>query len=86
MLLGLVAGVLYAFGGLAIDILVSINWLSPALAETPGLSYGTLLAFGALIGMPAIFALFGCLAGVIEAILYNVLANRLGKIELGIWQ
>ena len=86
MLLGLVAGVLYSFGGLALDILVSANWLSPTLAETPGLSYGTLLAFGALVGMPAIFALFGYLAGIIEASLYNTLANSIGNMEFNYWR
>ncbi|MBT8324514.1 MAG: hypothetical protein KJO96_04380, partial [Winogradskyella sp.] len=46
-LLGVVAGILYAFGGLVIDTLVSLDWITSN--ETPGLSYGTFLAFGALI-------------------------------------
>ena len=51
--LGLIAGILYSFGGLLIDALVSLDWITSS--ETPGLSYGTVLAFGALIGMPMIF-------------------------------
>lgn len=45
--LGVLAGILYAFGGLLIDLLVSLDWISSN--ETPGLSEGTLLAFGALL-------------------------------------
>ena len=86
MLLGFFAGVLYSFAGLFLDIFVSIHWISPTLAETSGLSYGTLLAFGALIGMPAIFALFGYLAGIIEACLYNIFINRVGYMEFNYWR
>ena len=53
-LIGLICGILYSFGGLVIDTLVSFDWLTSA--ETSGLSYGTILAFGAVIGMPLIFA------------------------------
>jgi hypothetical protein len=38
-LLGLVAGIIYSFGGLIIDLLVSLDWV--VSSETPGLSYGT---------------------------------------------
>jgi len=69
-LVGIVCGILYSFGGLIIDILVSIEWVSSS--ETPGLSFGTILAFGALIGMPVLFATIGFLLGIIEAILYNL--------------
>ncbi len=69
-LLGFLAGFLYSFGGLIIDTLVSIDLITSN--ETPGLSYGTILAFGALIGMPMIFAIFGFLLGFIEAALYNL--------------
>ena len=69
-LVGIVCGILYSFGGLIIDILVSIGWVSSS--ETPGLSFGTILAFGALIGMPVLFATIGFLLGIIEAILYNL--------------
>lgn len=82
-LVGLLAGILYSFGGLIIDILVSSGWITSS--ETPGLSYGTVLAFGALIGMPIIFAISGFLAGIVEAILYNLFAKWFGglKIDFG---
>ncbi len=47
--LSLACGVLYSFGGLVVDLL------------TIGLNWGTVLAFGALVGMPVIFATFGFL-------------------------
>ncbi len=77
---GLLAGILYSFGGLIIDILVSNGWITSS--ETPGLSYGTLLAFGALIGMPIIFASAGFLAGIVEAILYNLFAKWFGGLKI----
>ena len=77
---GLIAGILYSFGGLIIDAMVSIGWITSQ--ETPGLSYGTILAFGALVGMPLIFATFGFIFGVAEAILFNLFARWLGKISI----
>ena len=67
--MGLIAGILYAFGGFFLELF------------TATLNTGTALAFGALIGMPVIFGLFGLVAGAIGAILYNVAARRLGGIE-----
>jgi len=80
--LGLVAGILYSFGGLVIDVLVSIGWISSASAATPGLSLGTVLAFGALVGMPIIFATFGFILGLVEAFLYNLFTRLFGGIEI----
>lgn len=74
-LLGVICGVLYSFGGLVIDVLVSLGWLSPEKMGTPGLSHGTLLAFGALVGMPVLFFVAGFALGVLEALLYNVVAR-----------
>jgi len=50
---GLVCGALYAFGGAVIDLL------------TVGPNLGTALAFGALIGMPAIGAACGLALGAV---------------------
>jgi hypothetical protein len=79
-LLGLLAGVLYSFGGLLIDTLVSLGWITST--ETPGLSFGTILAFGALVGMPALFASIGFLAGMISAVLYNAVERWFGGIKI----
>jgi hypothetical protein len=45
-IVGLIAGIVYSFGGLIIDGLGSLGWITSN--ETPGLSFGTVLAFGAL--------------------------------------
>ncbi len=68
---GLIAGILYSFGGAIYDVRTSgsVNW-------------GTALAFVALIAMPLIFAVFGFIVGLIEAILYNLFAKWFGGIEL----
>jgi hypothetical protein len=81
-LAGLILGIIYSFGGLIIDTLVTLGWITSQ--ETPGLSQGTLLAFGALIGMPAIFAIFGFIVGIIGAILYNLFSKFLPEIDLDI--
>lgn len=57
--LGLACGVLYSFGGLVVDLL------------TIGLNRGTLMAFGALVGMPVIFGSVGFLAGAVVAVMAN---------------
>ena len=79
-LLGLIAGICYSFGGLIIDALVSMGWVTTS--ETPGLSYGTLLAFGALIGMPIIFYIGGFILGIVEALLYNLVGRWIGGLDL----
>ncbi len=81
-LTGVLFGILYSFGGLLIDTLVSLEIVSPELASTPGLSFGTVLAFGALIGMPLLFVFIGFLFGIIEALLFNLVAKRFGGIQV----
>ncbi|RMG80245.1 MAG: hypothetical protein D6707_06725 [Bacteroidetes bacterium] len=83
-IVGLILGIIYSFGGLLLDTLVSLGWITSN--ETPGLSYGTVLAFGALIGMPFIFAVIGLAIGLIVAVVYNIFAKITGGIELNIWQ
>lgn len=79
-LLGLIAGILYSFGGLVIDTLVSLDLIRTN--ETPGLSEGTILAFGALIGMPLIFSVSGFALGLVQSVLYNIYAKSFGGINL----
>ena len=79
-IIGLLCGILYSFGGLIIDALVSMGWIT--FPSTPGLSFGTVLAFGALIGMPIIFAALGFAIGLVEAFLYNILARCFGGMDL----
>jgi len=62
--LGLVCGVLYSIGGVVVDLL------------TIGLNWGTVLAFGALLGMPVIFAMFGFFLGALIAFITQSVAKR----------
>ena len=79
-IIGLLCGFVYSFGGLIIDVLVSLNWYNTV--ETPGLSYGTVLAFGALIGMPLLFAICGYIFGVIEALVFNLVPKYIGNMPI----
>ena len=68
--LGLVCGVLYSFGGLVVDLL------------TIGLNWGTVLAFGALVGMPIIFGTFGFFLGALIALIaqgVGAVLDRMGR-------
>ena len=69
-LLGLIAGIVYSFGGAIYDIF------------STGINWGTALAFFALIGMPIIFAAFGFIIGIVEAILYNMFGKWFGGVEI----
>ena len=68
--IGFVCGVLYSVVGFFIDLF------------GPGLNYGTVLAFGALIGMPVLFAAFGFVAGAVGALVYNLFAKWFGGVEI----
>lgn len=68
---GLIAGIIYSFGGLIYDIIT-----------TGTVNFGTALAFFALIAMPVIFAGFGFILGLLEALLYNLFTNRFIRIDL----
>lgn len=83
-LIGLMAGILYSFGGALIDVLVSMGWITSA--ATTGVGYGTALAFMALIGMPIMFGAVGFIAGLIVAGLYNAVAQRIGGVEVDLEQ
>ena len=68
MLLIRLSDQLYSLGGLIIDVMVSLKYLDADDMSTTGLGYGTLLSFGALIGMPLIF-------GGILGLLYDILSQ-----------
>ena len=72
-MVGLGAGILYSFGGAAVDVLVTTGAITST--STPGISWGTALAFLALIGMPFFFAVFGFASGAIGAVLYGLVAG-----------
>ena len=63
-LVGLALGVLYSFGGLIVDLL------------TIGLNWGTLMAFGALLGMPLVLGGVGMAAGVLVGLVTKVFQSK----------
>ncbi len=79
-IVGLVLGILYSFGGLIVDALVSLDWITTP--ETPGLSFGTVLAFGALIGMPIIFAPAGLVVGLVELVVFKLFGRWLAWLDI----
>lgn len=68
--IGLLLGVIYSFGGLIIDILVSLDWYQSC--ETPGLSRGSIFAFGALVAMPLLFGITGFVIGLVQGLIITV--------------
>ena len=81
-LIGLLCGIYYSFGGMLIDIGVSYGLLSAERMSTPGLSIGTLMAFGALIGMPLIFMFIGFICGLAQAFSYNLISRLLPSLSI----
>ena len=67
--LGLVCGVLYSVGGFFVDLF------------TIGLNWGTVLAFGALVGMPVIFGVFGFLLGALIALVIGGVGRVLDRMR-----
>ena len=67
--LGLVCGVLYSFGGVVVDLL------------TIGLNWGTVLAFGALVGMPVIFGALGFFLGALIAFIAKGVGALLDRMQ-----
>jgi hypothetical protein len=65
---------------MVVDILESLDLINSE--ETSGLSFGTILAFGALIGMPIIGAVVGFLTGIVEAFLYNSFTQWFGGLHI----
>ncbi len=70
-LLGVLAGLIYAVGGLIYDL---------ASASTP--NTGTTLAFLALTGMPILLALAGLLCGLVGGWIFNRFSGALNKFQL----
>lgn len=62
--------------------MVTMQFLSPEDWSTPGLSFGTVLAFGALIGMPIIFGIVGFFGGIVEALLFNLFTAWFGGLNI----
>lgn len=69
--LGMITGIIYSFGGTVYDII-----------STGSVNYGTALAYVALVVQPIMFAIVGFLIGIVEALLYNLIAKRFGGMNI----
>ena len=69
-MLGLVIGVLYAFFAMAFSSMLG------------GESIGGALALGMVIGFPILYGVLAFVGGLLMAWLYNVVAARIGGVEL----
>jgi hypothetical protein len=80
-----IAGTLYAILGLIIGAIFSLAVLAGAFGNPPEES-GFPMKFGAtaVFILPVLYGCIGFVAAFIGASLYNVLANRVGGIELDV--
>ncbi|SHJ61371.1 hypothetical protein SAMN04487911_12728 [Arenibacter nanhaiticus] len=69
--LGMITGIIYSLGGTLYDII-----------NTGSVNYGTALAYVALVVQPIMFAIVGFLIGIVEALLYNLIAKRFGGMDI----
>ncbi|MDX5340035.1 MAG: hypothetical protein LPK25_13495 [Cyclobacteriaceae bacterium] len=80
LLIGFLLGVIYSVGGFILDTLATFGLVNSP--QTLGLDLGTILAFGAIIGMPILFSILGFLLGLAEAYLFNWVAHLFGGFNL----
>jgi hypothetical protein len=87
MSLAKISTVIYAFLGLIVGFFVAIAIAFGALAgsfisNSPNVLLGFVLAFGAIILFPVMYAILGFLAGLITSALYNWVVGYTGGIQL----
>jgi len=75
--IGLIVGILYAIVGAAI-----MSMLSSAATGVDLGAIGILFGVGAIIVMPIVGFIGGLIEGLIIAVIYNLLAPRIGGIKL----
>jgi len=82
-MVGLLFGIFYSFGGLIVDTLVTLELSDPIIWDnTPGLSYGTLLAFMALFIMTLFTAGIGFISALVGGYLFNKLNYPFKNIDM----
>jgi hypothetical protein len=68
---GMITGIIYSFGGTIYDLI-----------QTGSVNFGTALAYVALVVQPIMFAIAGFALGIIEALLFNLIAKIFGGINI----
>jgi len=82
-MVGLLFGIFYSFGGLIVDTLVTLELSEPIIWDnTPGISYGTLLAFMALFIMTLFTAGIGFISALVGGYLFNKLNYPFKNIDM----
>jgi hypothetical protein len=83
--LGKVFGILYALMGLIMGAVITLVSLFTAVAfskyTAAGLG-GMFFGIGSVIILPIFYGIMGCIAGVITAFLYNLIASWVGGVEV----
>lgn len=83
--LGKVFGILYALMGLIIGAIITLVSLFAAVAfsryTTAGIG-GMFFGIGSVIILPILYGIMGCIAGMITAFLYNLIASWVGGVEV----
>jgi hypothetical protein len=87
-----VLAILYGILGLLIGTMISLFFFlatvigrsSPIPNEVGGRALGLVFGVGSIIFFPIFYAVIGAVGGLIVASLYNVVARRVGGIELEI--
>jgi hypothetical protein len=80
-----VAGALYALIGLIAGAFMSLIGLAGVFASSDGGgAIGALFGVGAIVLLPIVYGVFGFVTTFIAAALYNVIAGRVGGIEINV--
>ena len=79
---GKVMGLLYAAIGLIIVPFFLLISAMQALSGKAGAEFGLAMAIVMTILLPVVYGVFGFIGGVIMAFLYNLIAGRIGGIEI----
>ncbi|MFA0823928.1 MAG: hypothetical protein ACC612_13705 [Methanomethylovorans sp.] len=78
-----ILGLLYAFFGLILGLLMSLFMVVPSsmMGYAGGVS-GLLMGLGVIITVPIFYGIMGFISGIIMAIPYNIIANWIGGLEV----
>ena len=78
-----VFGLLYAVAGLIFGLVASaISIVGSAAGEGASGVAGALFGVGAIVALPVLYGILGAVSGGVGAFLYNLIAGRIGGIEM----
>lgn len=81
--LGKISGILYAFIGFIVGVIMSfVSIIGASLGEPEAGIFGALFGIGAIILFPILYGVMGFVGGLISALLYNLIAKWIGGVEI----